>query len=164
MKTWWTYTWTKASAARGRAAFSNSPKGLLRIKRYKSFRPPFSKGGGVEGRRPRRVPQDAKLPCLLKAQEGRKTSRRDVFRWGTLAGGSPRRVCILSKACSANWRIGVKFLSNAHGRAAFAVRPFVFAWRGVFCKCYFRAKAPKTFERKRRYAEERTQKAVAEGG
>ena len=58
-------------------------------KLHKSFRPPFLKGGVSRGRA-LAASRRTRNPLLFKAQEGRKTSRRDVFRWGTLAGGSPR--------------------------------------------------------------------------
>ncbi len=47
------------------------------------------KGGGVEGQSPPRIPQDVKSFFCQKAQERRKTSRWDVLRGRTLAGGSP---------------------------------------------------------------------------
>ena len=57
-----------------------------------SFRPPFSKGGGAEGQSPPRPPQRAKHLLVHKAQERRQTSRWDVWRGRTLAGGSPMRL------------------------------------------------------------------------
>ncbi len=59
----------------------------------KSFRPPFSKGGGAYGRRPHRSLQAAKfLP--KRAQEGRK-SPPDCFSVGILACWLGRYFCIV---------------------------------------------------------------------
>ena len=54
-------------------------------KMSKSFRPPFSKGGGVEGQSPRRSPQTAKSLPIKSAGGGEKQSG------GLFFGGNPRR-------------------------------------------------------------------------
>ena len=49
------------------------------------FRPPFAKGGGVEGQRPRRPPQRTKSSCPTKRRRG---VQRPPGRW---TAGNPRR-------------------------------------------------------------------------
>ena len=58
-------------------------KGMAIIK---SFRPPFSKGGGVEGRSPSSQSADCEILLLTKAQEREQNSPMDCF-----AVENPRR-------------------------------------------------------------------------
>ena len=58
----------------------------------KSFRPPFSKGGGVEGRHPRRVPQDAKSHSVKKRRRGVKRPGGTFYgREPSPGASSPKR-------------------------------------------------------------------------
>ena len=68
--------------------FQSVEKLFCDSKTTKSFRPPFSKGGGVEGRRPHRSPQAAKF-LFQKSAGGAKNSPVDCFSVGNPRRGFP---------------------------------------------------------------------------
>ena len=51
----------------------------------------FRKGGGVKGRSPWRVPQDAKSFAFIRIRKGDATARWAVASWETLSRGFPMR-------------------------------------------------------------------------
>ena len=73
--------------------FQSVDKLFCGSKTTKSFRPPFSKGGGVEGRRPHRSPQAAKF-LFQKSAGGAKNSPVDCFSVGILACRLGRCFCL----------------------------------------------------------------------
>ena len=57
----------------------------------KSFRPPFSKGGGIgKGKALPRAPQSAKSPMIQKIRKGGQIVRWTVWPWETLSRGFPK--------------------------------------------------------------------------
>ena len=108
-----TYRWESRAA---RAARLSLYATFAMRRPIRSFRPPFTKGGGVEGQSPSRGPLAAKLPFTQNAQEGGLGE--------TLAGGFPQAAIRMQRAVPRS-TVGSAEAWGWESRSAGASRLFV---------------------------------------
>ena len=71
------------------------PISQIKVHKNKSFRPPFSKGGGFQRQSLGRSPQTAKSLIFTRDQEGSQNNPVDCFGVGNPIKGFPRKSSIL---------------------------------------------------------------------